>query len=83
MRLMILPAAFALLAACDARTTTIEVAPERTSYSRDSRTGLCFAALGRAEAGDPFVRAKSFSITSVPCSAEVLALVPRSQGGRL
>lgn len=70
------------MAACDARTVTVEIAPEKASYSRDPRTGLCFAAFGRAQPGNIVGRAESFSITAVPCSDAVLALVPRAQGGR-
>lgn len=83
LRPLILPvAALAFVVGCDARTVTVEIAPDRATYSRDPRTGLCFAAFGRAHPANVVGRAESFSITAVPCSAEVLALVPRAQGGR-
>lgn len=76
------------LAACGARTVAVEIAPDQATYSRDRRTGLCFAAFGRGTGnnwlGWLFGTADSFSITGVPCSPEVLALVPARQreGGR-
>lgn len=69
------------LAGCDARTVNIETDPSKTSYSRDARTNICFASVGRAAKASMSDMADSFSITSVPCSAEVLALVPESQRG--
>jgi uncharacterized lipoprotein YajG len=72
-------AALALLAACDARTVTVEIAPEKATYSRDPRTDLCFAAFGRAEGGSIGDVAKSFSVTTVPCSPQVLALIAKPQ----
>jgi len=64
---------------CDARSVSVDTDPSKTTYSRDSRTNLCFATMGRAEAGSLSDIAKSFSVTNVPCSPEVLALVPEDQ----
>lgn len=73
--------AIAALAGCDARSVTVEVDPSKITYSRDVRTNLCQGAIGRA-AGDSISDiADSFSVYNVPCSPEVMALVPRSQGG--
>jgi hypothetical protein len=80
-RLILVPAALGLLAACDAKTVAVETNPNRATYSRDARTNLCFASFGRSRAGNVVGNAESFSVTNVPCSAEVLALVPRAQGG--
>lgn len=78
--LPILGAAALLLAACDASTVVTETDPTKITYSRDTRTKLCFATAGR---GAPFlaISADSFSMTGVPCTPEVLALVPARQRG--
>jgi hypothetical protein len=80
-RALFLAVAPALLAACDASTVTVDIDPSKTRYSRDARTGQCFAALGRGAPGFS-VRAESFSVAAVPCTDAVLALVPRAQGGK-
>lgn len=76
-------AALLYLAGCDARSVHIETDPGNTTYSRDKRTDLCFASLGRADGGSFSDKADSFSMTNVPCTPAVLALVPKSQGGGL
>jgi hypothetical protein len=68
-----------LLAGCEARSVSVDTDPSKTTYSRDVRTNLCFATMGRAEAGTMSDLAKSFSVTNVPCTPEVLALVPEDQ----
>lgn len=73
--------AMLLLASCDARSVSVETDPEKTTYSRDVRTNLCFASVGRTGATTLTDIADSFSVTNVPCSPEVLALVPEDQGG--
>jgi hypothetical protein len=70
-----------VLASCDARSVEIDTNPANITYSRDARTNLCFASLGRAAGSSILGRARSFSMTYVPCTEEVLALVPKSQGG--
>lgn len=72
-----------LLAACDARSVEVDTNPANITYSRDARTDLCFASLGRAGGASVTDRARSFSMTNVPCTAEVLVLVPKNQGGSL
>ena len=72
-----------MLAACDARSVKVETNPKNITYSRDARTDLCFASLGRAAGNSVSDLADSFSMTNVPCTTEVLALVPKSQGGSL
>lgn len=64
---------------CDAKSVEIDTDPSQTTYSRDTRTGLCFASLGRAGKMAMSDMADSFSVTSVPCSPEVLRLVPEDQ----
>lgn len=76
-------AALLYLGGCDARSVHIDTDPSSTTYSRDKRTNLCFASLGRADGGSFSDKADSFSMTNVPCSPAVLALVPKSQGGSL
>ena len=73
--------AIAALAGCDARSVTVEIDPSKITYSRDTRTNLCQGAVGRAAGHALSDLADSFSVFNVPCSPEVLALVPRSQGG--
>ena len=73
----------AVLASCDARSVTVDTNPANITYSRDARTNLCFASLGRAAGSSVTDRADSFSMTNVPCTDEVLALIPKSQGGSL
>ncbi len=72
-----------VLAACDARSVKVDTNPANITYSRDTRTNLCFASLGRAGGDSWGDVASSFSMTNVPCTEEVLALVPKSQGGSL
>lgn len=52
----------------------VNIDPTNTTYSRDSRTDICFVNGGTATS-----RLKG--PTYVPCTLEVLALVPKSQGG--
>jgi hypothetical protein len=65
-----------LLVACDNASVRTEVDTRKITYSRDDRTGLCFATLGRGESWVGF-RAASFSMTAVPCSEQVLRLIGR------
>lgn len=75
--------ALLLLVACDAKSVRTETDPTKTTYSRDARTDLCFATIGRAKGGNITGIASSFSVTNVPCSEAVLSLVPAEQGGTL
>lgn len=75
--------AVAILVGCDARSVVIEVNPANMTYTRDARTDMCFASLGRASGSSFSDIAESFSMTYVPCTPAVLALVPVSQGGQL
>ncbi len=72
-----------ILASCDARSVSIKTDPSNLTYSRDKRTDMCFASLGRASGDNLTDIADSFSMTYVPCTLEVMALVPISQGGQL
>jgi hypothetical protein len=66
-----------LLSGCDARSVSVDIDTSRITYSRDARTDLCFAALGRAPGSTlpTYDVAESFSITNVPCSEKVLRQV--------
>lgn len=81
MRLAMVLLAAVLLAACDAKTIETEIDPTLTTYSRDIRTSVCFAALGRESMDTGGKMSWSFSVANVPCSDAVLALVPIAQGG--
>ena len=72
-----------LLASCDARSVIVGTNPANITCSRDARTNLCLANLGRAAGNSVSDVADSFSMTYVPCSTEVLALVPKSLSGTL
>ena len=72
MVLLVLP----ILAACDNASVRTDVDTKKITYSRDARTGLCFATLGRGESWIG-VRAASFSMTHVPCTEQVMLLVGR------
>lgn len=78
-RLGVLGAALLLLTACDPVTVEVTSDPNKTTYSRDARTGLCFATLGRKSTNTNGHTSWGFSTTNVPCSPEVLALVPPNQ----
>jgi hypothetical protein len=80
-KIVIIGLAALTLAGCDARTVHINIDPSKATYSRDNRTGLCFAAFGRAKGGSWSDVADSLTVTNVPCSAEVMALVPNGQRG--
>jgi hypothetical protein len=69
------------LAACDAKSVSTTIDPSVTTYARDVRTDICFAAIGRESTDTGGRMSWSFSISAVPCSPSVLALVPKSQGG--
>ena len=64
------------ITACDNAQVRTQLDTSKLSYSRDSRTNLCFATIGRAE-DVVGVRAASLSFTHVPCTPEVLALIQR------
>jgi hypothetical protein len=64
------------LAACDPKSVPALIDPSVTTYARDVRTNICFAAIGRESMDTGAKMSWSFSITAVPCSAPVLALVP-------
>jgi hypothetical protein len=68
-----------LVIGCDAKTVAVETDPQKTTYSRDARTQLCFATIGRAPAGRIGDAADSFSVTNVPCTEAVMGLVPARQ----
>ena len=66
------------LAGCnaDVRPTSQEKADEvadQVVYSRDNRTGLCFAVIGSMSGID--IRSQSLSMTWVPCEPKVLELI--------
>lgn len=67
------------LAGCSPASTEVDADPSKITYSRDTRTGLCFAALGRASVSSSGTVQQSMSITAVPCSPAVLALIPQQQ----
>lgn len=66
-----------LVAGCDKPSVSTDINPAHITYVRDIRTRLCFAVVGRGENFDPFDKAHSFSMTHVPCTAEVLSLLRR------
>lgn len=74
--------ALGFLAGCGPQTVETEVDPTKATYARDVRTNICFATLGRQSMDTGAKMSWSFSIAAVPCSPEVLALVPASQRGR-
>ena len=67
-----------VLAACDNAQVRTTLDTSKLSYSRDARTNLCYATVGRGESAIG-VRAASLSFTHVPCTDEVLARI--RQGG--
>lgn len=74
--LLALGASVLLLAACDNASVKTEIDTSKITYARDARTNICFAVLGRGESAVG-VRAASFSMTTVPCSPEVMAQIAR------
>jgi hypothetical protein len=65
-----------LLAACDNAQVVTNLDTRKLTYTQDTRTGLCFATVGRGESAVGF-RAASLSFTNVPCTPEVLARIQR------
>jgi len=62
------------LAACDVNTSgNINFDADDISYFRDSRTGLCFAAVASHKSFNPY--ASGFGLTNVPCSDSIVALI--------
>lgn len=64
------------LAGCSPNSFEVEIDPSKTTYSRDVRTKKCMGTVGREYNGN-----KSFSVFNVSCDEDVLALVPKAQGG--
>ena len=65
-----------LLGGCDNASVRTAIDAAKITYTRDSRTGLCFAVVGRGESWVGF-SAASFSMTNVPCSDQVMRLIGR------
>lgn len=76
LKIMLAVAAPLMLMACDNAQVRTTLDTSKLSYSRDARTNLCFATVGRAESAIG-MRAASLSFTHVPCTPEVLAQIGR------
>ena len=77
MRNILLIGAVALmLTACDNAQVVTNLDTRKLTYTQDTRSGLCFATVGRGESAIG-MRAASLSFTHVPCTPEVLALIRR------
>lgn len=77
-RMLALAGMVLVLAACDNAQVKTTLDTSKLTYSRDARTNLCYATVGRGESAIG-MRAASLSFTHVPCTAEVLARI--QQGG--
>lgn len=69
------------LTACNPSSITVTIDPTLMTYSRDARTNLCLGTMGRQSVSSNGNVSLSFTTTQVPCSPEVLALVPVAQRG--
>ena len=75
---IVLLACFALIG-CKPESRETVSDPSLITYSRDARTGLCFATLGRYSVSTNGSGSESFSISNVPCTPAVMALLPANQ----
>lgn len=61
------------LAACGGTSKNVSIDPSDIFYTRDDRTGLCYAFVGSAPAMS--VQTTGVAMTHVPCTEEVLAMI--------
>ena len=68
----------AVLVSCTASVTVTQkddFDPSKISYFKDKRTGLCYAAITYRQIGSGFHSTTGVSMSNVPCSKEVEALL--------
>ena len=79
MRIAVALVACLALLGCKEESRKIASDPSVITYSRDVRTGLCFATIGIYSVSTALHGIEHISKSNVPCTPEVMNLIPMNQ----